>query len=65
MTTLEQSVGDEDDPITYDADQEGTDSDIEDEDDSLTLAEMYGYDNDEDNEEAALDDVLKIAERGD
>lgn len=35
------------------------------EDELPSLADMYGYDNDEDNEEAALDDVLKAQERAD
>jgi len=30
-----------------------------------TLGDMYGYENDEDNEEAALDDILKIQENAD
>ncbi len=34
------------------------------EDDLTTIDEMYGYDNPEDNDEAALDDVLKIQEQG-
>ncbi|REG50876.1 hypothetical protein B0G80_7340 [Paraburkholderia sp. BL6669N2] len=33
-------------------------------DDRLTIDEIYGYDDPEDNAEAALDDVLKIQERG-
>lgn len=36
-----------------------------DEDELPSLADMYGYENDEDNEEAALDDVLKAQERAD
>jgi len=35
-----------------------------DDDEAPTLQDMYGYDNDEDNEEAALDDILKIQEKG-
>ena len=36
----------------------------EEENELPTLGDMYGYENDEDNEEAALDDVLKMQERG-
>ena len=54
--------------------EEEIDSDFDDEDGNLddedvgndelpSLADMYGYENDEDNEEAALDDVLKAQER--
>jgi hypothetical protein len=35
------------------------------EDELLSLGDMYGYENDEDNDEAALDDVLKAQERAD
>lgn len=45
-------------------DQDGDLDDEEAENDELpSLADMYGYENDEDNEEAALDDVLKAQER--
>jgi len=43
----------------------GEDPDESEEDPLPTLADMYGYDNDEDNEEAAFDDVLKAQERCD
>lgn len=54
-------------PETVDAADEYLDEDnVEDNEDELpALADMYGYDNDEDNEEAALDDVLKAQERAD
>ncbi len=41
----------------------GEDHDELEEDPLPTLADMYGYENDEDNEEAAFDDVLKAQER--
>ena len=51
-----------------DSDFDAVDGDAVDEDaenDELpSLADMYGYENDEDNEEAALDDVLKAQEQG-
>lgn len=51
------------------ADEEFDDSDEEvseaEEDELPSLADMYGYENDEDNEEAAFDDVLKAQERAD
>lgn len=37
----------------------------ESEDERPSLSELYGYEDDEDNEEAAYDDVLKIQERAD
>lgn len=36
--------------------------DEEDLDEEPSLSDLYGYDNDEDNEEAAYDDVLKQIE---
>jgi len=45
---------DEDLPEMDDEDEEGPDS----------INEIYGYDDPEDNEEAAFDDVLKAMERG-
>ena len=46
-------------------DEDGDTVDEDAEDDELpSLADMYGYENDEDNEEAALDDVLKAQEQG-
>lgn len=46
-------------------DEDGDTVDEDTEDDELpSLADMYGYENDEDNEEAALDDVLKAQEQG-
>lgn len=46
-------------------DEDGDTVDEDAEDDELpSLADMYGYENDEDNEEAALDDVLKAHEQG-
>ena len=57
--------------VNVDALQEANEDDIETEDESAlleddlpTIDEMYGYDNPEDNEEAALDDVLKAQEQG-
>jgi len=49
---------------TFAAD-ENLDEDETEEDERPSLADMYGYENDEDNEEAALDDVLKARERAD
>lgn len=46
-----------------DADGDAVDEDAEN-DELPSLADMYGYENDEDNEEAALDDVLKAQEQG-
>jgi hypothetical protein len=54
-----------------DEDYDDVDHDSEDDDDSVdeselpTLGDMFGYENDEDNEEAALDHVLKMQERAD
>lgn len=55
-----------------DPDDSDEDDDEDDDDESendpgndVTLGDLYGYDNDEDNEEAALDDALKIIENGD
>lgn len=46
-------------------DEDGDTVDEDAEDDELpSLADMYGYESDEDNEEAALDDVLKAQEQG-
>ena len=46
--------------------EEEVDSDFDDEDEESdelsSLFDLYGYENDEDNEEAALDDVLKVQE---
>lgn len=47
---------------------EGWGDDIDDddqEDERPSLSEIFGYDNDEDNEEAAYDHILKITERDD
>lgn len=58
---------DAEDPNESDDDElpEGDDCFPSEEEDELpTLGDMYGYENDEDNEEAALDDVLKMQERG-
>ena len=41
---------------------EGDEDQNDDDDERPTLDDMYGYDDPEDNEEAALDDVLKIQE---
>jgi hypothetical protein len=58
----EQS-GDDSDDDDLDDDSGGDDDDISDEDDERpSIDEMYGYDDPEDNQEAALDDVLKIQE---
>ena len=58
-------VADVSDTIAAD-DEDFSENEIQDEEDELpSLADMYGYDNDEDNEEAALDDVLKAQERAD
>lgn len=46
-----------------DGDGDAVDEDAEN-DELPSLADMYGYENDEDNEEAALDDVLKAQEQG-
>jgi len=47
------------------ADEDLSDDEIVGEqDEHLSLSELYGYENDEDNEEAALDDVLKVWEQG-
>ena len=46
-----------------DVDGDAVDEDAEN-DELPSLADMYGYENDEDNEEAALDDVLKAQEQG-
>lgn len=60
--------GDDDDDSGRNEDS-GNDDDISDDDDLSdedderpSLDDMYGYENPEDNEEAALDDVLKIQE---
>jgi len=46
-----------------DSDDDDGDGDLSDEDDERpSIDEMYGYDDPEDNLEAALDDVLKIQE---
>lgn len=44
-------------------DGDAVDEDAEN-DELPSLSDMYGYENDEDNEEAALDDVLKAQEQG-
>ena len=45
-------------------DEDGDAIDEEAENDELpSLADIYGYENDEDNEEASFDDVLKAQER--
>lgn len=42
------------------------DEEIEDDESELpSLSDIYGYDDDEDNEEAAFDDILKLQERVD
>lgn len=46
----------------YDEDGDAVDEEAEN-DELPSLADMYGYENDEDNEEAALDDVLKAQEQ--
>ncbi|RJG02273.1 hypothetical protein [Noviherbaspirillum sedimenti] len=43
-------------------DQDDADSDEQDDNEVSTVDDLYGYDNPEDNEEAAFDDVLKIQE---
>lgn len=64
---------DVEDPNASDGDDLDQDSELPEDDDCFpseeenelpTLGDMYGYENDEDNEEAALDDVLKMQERG-
>lgn len=52
--------------IDSDFDDENGDAVDEDaeNDERSSHADMYGYENDEDNEEAALDDVLKAQEQG-
>ncbi|WP_442769417.1 hypothetical protein [Zoogloea ramigera] len=51
-----------------DSDFDDEDGDTADEDaendERPSLADIYGYENDEDNQEAALDDVLKAQEQG-
>lgn len=48
------------------ADENFDEDEVEtDEDELPSLADIYGYEDDEDNEEAALDDVLKAQERAD
>lgn len=52
-----------DDDLDDDDSGDGDDDDLSDEDDERpSIDEMYGYDDPEDNLEAALDDVLKIQE---
>lgn len=52
------------DDLTAEIDADHTDDvdDNEEESEHLTIDEMYGYDDPEDNLEAALDDILKIQE---
>lgn len=52
---------DEDD----DFEEDSSDPNDPDDDGPPSLADMYGYDDPEDNEEAAFDDVLKAQENGD
>lgn len=47
------------------SDNDSDDEDSFDESELPTLGDMYGYENDDDNEEAALDDILKLQEKGD
>lgn len=48
------------------ADEDLDEDGVEDDADELpSLGDIYGYEDDEDNEEAALDDVLKAQERAD
>ncbi|EOX6950136.1 hypothetical protein ACPU9B_002986 [Klebsiella michiganensis] len=52
----------------YDDDSQVEEEDDEDEDDEDgpdSINELYGYDDPEDNEEAAFDDVMKATERDD
>lgn len=51
-------------PAEAEAEEEEEEEFVDDDDEAPTLQDMYGYDNDEDNEEAALDDILKIQEKG-
>ena len=54
------------DDADHDEESDDDDSDDEDNEDELpTLGDIFGYENDEDNEEAALDHVLKMQERAD
>ena len=64
ITTANQS-GNAD--VLQDADEDDVETEDESEpleDDLPTIDEMYGYENPEDNDEAALDDVLKAQEQG-
>jgi hypothetical protein len=54
-----------DDDLDQDEGLPEDDDDDVDGDELPTLGDIYGYDNDEDNEEAALDDILKIQENAD
>jgi hypothetical protein len=56
-----QNSGVEDTPL--EEDNENDESNSEDDSELLAIDELYGYDDPEDNAEAALDDVLKAQER--
>jgi hypothetical protein len=68
MTNLspEQNNSSEADAMDFDElDHEEWEACDHDEDELPSLADIFGYENDEDNEEAALDHVLKIQENAD
>ena len=53
-------------PEVVSVEEDSDQDEVEDDEDELpSLGDIYGYENDEDNEEAALDDVLKAQERTD
>ena len=60
----EMDACDVEDELELDDDCEDPEG-CESEEELPTLGDMYGYENDEDNEEAAFDDVLKAQENAD
>jgi hypothetical protein len=64
-TTQQQCTDDTTSDNIEDAEYEFSEEDDDDEDELSSLSDIYGFEDEEDNEEAALDDFLKAQENAD